>query len=69
MIIAYEQLKEQIGGNSPAEVAARLDRLGIKYLIGKQNRPFTTEFALNAAMGLTSTTFEQQEHQPVVEVG
>ncbi len=69
MIVTYEQLKDYVGGKNPADVVVRLERLGIKYLVGKQHRPFTTEVALNAAMGLTSPDSEQQDYRPLVEVG
>ena len=67
MILTYDQLREQVGGRTPADVAVRLRRLGVKYLTGKQGRPFTTEIALNAAMGITSSDSEP-DHTPVVEI-
>lgn len=52
MIIDYEQLKQQFGGSHPADVAARLERAGVRFILGKSGKPFTTETALNHSMGL-----------------
>ena len=70
MIIGYDQLQQQFGGSSPAEVAARLKKAGVRYIPGKNGRPFTTEFALNSAMGLTSYTPNSTELDPArIEIG
>ena len=68
MIISYQELREQIGGRSVEEVIVRLNQLGISYLIGKRGRPFTTEFALNKAMGIISTEISQEVSGPIVEI-
>jgi hypothetical protein len=69
-LVSYEQLQQHVGGASPADVCARLARANIRYITGPRGRPFTTEFALNAAMGLTSDTTTQEDHrQPEVEIG
>ena len=53
-IITFKQLQENFGGSSPADVVVRLEKMNVKFLIGKNNRPFTTEQALNYAMGIFS---------------
>lgn len=65
-IITYEQLKSTLGGNTPSEVIMRLEQSHIKWLPGKRGRPYTTVFALNAAMGLSSQP--EQEAEPKIEV-
>jgi len=52
MIVTYEKLKKEFGGSSGADVAVRLKNSGVKYFLGKQNRPFTTIEALNVALGI-----------------
>ena len=52
MIITFEQLQQSTGYNKPAEVANLLTRNNIKYLRGKNGRPFTTLDALNVALGI-----------------
>ncbi len=51
-IITYDELREQVGGSTPAEVAARARREGIPVLTGKRGRPFTTQRGLDHALGL-----------------
>lgn len=63
MLIDYKELKHQFGGTHPAEVAARLERANVPFILGKMGRPFTTETALNHAMGIT-----QQHQLPELEV-
>ncbi|MEZ5537591.1 MAG: hypothetical protein R3F02_18480 [Thiolinea sp.] len=53
MIVGYEELKKHFGGGTIAEVVINLKRNKVKYLIGKGNKPVTTEAAINAAMGIT----------------
>ncbi len=53
--VYYPDLKKLVGGTSIDDVCARLERQKIKYLIGPRGKPFTTLFAINSAMGLTST--------------
>jgi hypothetical protein len=70
MIVGYDQLQQQFGGSSPADLVVRLKKSGVRYLVGKNGRPFTTEFALNSAMGLTSYTPHNTELDPAqVEIG
>lgn len=64
MIIDYPTLQQLFGGSSAAEVAVRLQQAGVKFLNGKRGQPFTTETAINAAMGLKSPPIEPTE-QPV----
>lgn len=52
MIIEYEQLQQLFGGTHPAEVAARMERANVRYILGKNGRPFATEAALNHSMGV-----------------
>jgi len=68
MIICYDDLREHLGGRSVEDVIVRLNQLGVRYLIGKRGRPFTTEFALNKAMGLISTEISQEVARPTVEI-
>lgn len=68
MIVSYEQLKKQLGGASIDEVVVRLDKLDIRYLRGKRGCPFTTEFALNHAMGLVSSEHSEGPTQQHVEI-
>lgn len=44
----------------------RLEQSHIKWLPGKRGRPYTTIFALNAAMGLSSQP--EQDAEPKIEV-
>lgn len=53
LIISYEDLKEITGYDSPSKVANCLSRQGIKYLLGKHSKPWTTLGALELAMGAT----------------
>lgn len=64
--IHYLDLKKLVGGTSIDDVCARLDQQKIKYLIGPRGRPFTTMFAINTAMGLTSPG--QPDTTPDVEI-
>lgn len=64
--ISFEELKDRVGGETISDVTYRLDALGVRWLPGKRGRPFTTEFALNAAMGLSSITLESD--LPDIEV-
>lgn len=68
MIIPYHELQEQIGGRSVNEVIVRLNQLGIKYLVGKRGRPFTTEFALNKSMGIISNEMSRDLSRPTIEI-
>jgi hypothetical protein len=70
MIVGYDQLQQQFGGSSPAELVVRLKKSGVRYLIGKNGRPFTTEFALNSAMGLISYASNNMDIDPArIEIG
>lgn len=53
MVVGYEELKEITGFSTPSKVANCLSRQGIKYLEGKNSRPWTTLGALELAMGAT----------------
>ena len=52
MIVPYEKLKEYFGGSSAADLVVRLKKAKVSYILGKRGKPFTTETALNKAMGL-----------------
>lgn len=69
MIINYEQLKENFGGSSVAEVIMRLNMAEVKFLRGKRGRPFTTETALNQAMGLIERDLPLEEYRPDIQFG
>ncbi len=64
--VDFAELKRLVGGTSIDDVCARLDRQKIKYLIGPRGKPFTTLFAINSAMGLTSS--EHGSTPPDVEI-
>ncbi len=53
MIVGYDDLKKHFGGGTVAEVVLNLKKNKIPYLIGKGNKPVTTEVAINTAMGIT----------------
>ena len=67
MLVPFETLQDVFGGGSIEDVIIRLEKAQIKYIRGKRGKPFTTEFALNAAMGLTSTTM-MTDQPPSVEI-
>lgn len=69
MIINYEQLKEIFGGHSQADLIARLSLANVKFLRGKRGRPFTTETALNQAMGLIERDLPLEEYRPDIQFG
>ena len=73
MLISYEELKSYIGGQSRAEVAARLKRMGVRYLLRPDGRPITTLDAFNAAMRLRPRRADQvpnpEDDKPTIEVG
>jgi len=68
MIVSFDELKKHVGGSTVEDVIVRLERGGIKYLRGIRGRPFTTVFALNAAMGLHSTPHSMDDATPDVEI-
>ena len=74
MAVSYDQLKNLLGGSTIEDVVVRLDKLKVKYLKGKRGKPFTTEFALNHAMGLASHEegrqypIKSQIHEHEVEI-
>ena len=57
MVLGYEELTKITGYNTPSKVANCLSRQGIKYLEGKNSRPWTTLGALELAMGATLTHY------------
>lgn len=61
MIIDYPTLQQLFGGTNAADVAVRLQQAGVRFINGKRGQPFTTETAINAAMGLKSPTTELTE--------
>lgn len=66
MIIPYETLQTQVGGRTPAEVAARLAAAGIRCIRGKNGKPWTTIDAINAALGITDRPAKRE--QPEIEI-
>lgn len=68
MIISYKTLQEHFGGNSIAEVTVNLQKANVKFLLGKGLRPFTTETALNHAMGLIEGVESDVDRLPIVEI-
>ena len=70
-IIQYEDLKEVVGGRSPANVVVRLKKSNIQYKLGYHGRPFTTVDALNQSLGIISHgqhTLELEPSKPVAEI-
>ena len=57
--VHFEELKELVGGTSIDDVCIRLQQRGIKYVVGKRGKPFTTVHAINAAMGLNDNIHNQ----------
>ena len=71
MIIEYEQLQQQFGGSHPADVAARMERANVRFILGKGGRPFTTLSALNHSMGILidqSLPDKAPDQRPTVKV-
>ncbi|HPQ96198.1 MAG: DUF4224 domain-containing protein [Thiothrix sp.] len=56
MLIGYDELKRHFGGSSRADVAARLKKMGIRYLLRPDGRPVTTLDAVNAALKMRRRT-------------
>lgn len=52
-LLNFNELQEITGYKSPTKVAACLRNSGVKFLIGKYGRPFTTLGAIELAMGAT----------------
>lgn len=63
MIITCEQLKTATGCKTVTALENTLRSQGIKYLYGKKGAIFTTETAINAAMGLNY--HKHEEKQPI----
>ncbi len=56
MLISYDEIKNHIGGASRADVAARLKKMGVRYLLRPDGKPITTIDAFNAALRLRRPT-------------
>lgn len=67
MLVPFETLQDVFGGSSIEDVIVRLDQAQVKYIRGKRGKPFTTEFALNSAMGLLSN-HSLTDNRPTVEI-
>lgn len=68
MIIDYPTLQQLFGGTTAADVAVRLQQAGVRFINGKRGQPFTTETAINAAMGLKSPPIEPTEKPASSEI-
>lgn len=66
-IISFEELKKVTGLKTPTAVAVSLTKSGVHFFCGRGGRPWTTEAALNAALGLRSQTTEKQ-HKPKIDI-
>jgi len=61
MLVDFEQLKQLTQYDRPADVVRCLHRQGVKCLTGKDGRPFTSEAAINRALGLEAENKEEIE--------
>ena len=59
-VIPFERLQELTGLRQPAAIARRLKRQGVSVIYGKGG-VFTTEAALNAALGVAQNEEKQPE--------
>jgi len=66
-IVHYEELREIFGGQTIADLCARMEQREVRYILGKKGRPFTTTAAINAAMRLQPGPEPQVRQQ--VEIG
>lgn len=74
-VINQEELAEATGYTRPAEIAACLARQGVRYFSGKRGRIWTTQAALNHALGLpvepiaiiSRNIFEQDQKKRVLK--
>ena len=64
-LISFKDLSVITGIKDAAELSAALANQGVKFLRGKKGEPFTTLEAINAALGLTTTT---QPKKPTIEI-
>lgn len=61
MLIDFEQLKQMTKYDRAADVVRCLRLQGVKCLTGKDGKPFTSEAAINRALGLESEHKEEIE--------
>lgn len=64
-LITFEKLQEATKYETPEQIRAHLDKNGIKYWIGKYNRPYTFESCYT--LTLTEKSYYSST-QPVVEI-
>lgn len=71
-IISQEYLEQSTGYTKSADIALCLDKQGIKYFIGKRGRIWTTEEALNKALGVQAQPItylhEDKRKPPKIEL-
>ena len=58
---SFDDLKQLTGYTRPADVERCLKKQGVILLRGKDGKPFTTNDALNQAMGISPTATEKKE--------
>lgn len=61
--ISFDECKARFGGTTAAQVAAEMQGCQVKFLYGKNGKPFTTEAAINAAMGVDQAQNHTTEHR------
>lgn len=64
MLVNHETLQQLTGYSRPADIALCLDKQGVKYFIGSRGRVWTTQEALNAALGLPIQPIMQITAEP-----
>lgn len=66
MVVTYDDLQKVTGFNKPTEVATCLRNNGVKYMLGKHGRPWTTLGAMELAMGATAIHTEIEQAAPKI---
>ena len=59
-LLNHEQLQDATGYKCAADIAVCLRNQGIKFVIGKRGRIWTTKEAVNAAMGIGFDSFNKK---------
>ena len=60
-ILGFNDLQDITGYKSSSQVAASLRNSGVKFLLGKSGRPYTTLGAIELAMGATQVQKQLEE--------
>ena len=63
MQLTQEQLIALTGYKTPADIVLCLDNNKVRYFIGKRGRVWTTQEALNSALGLVHPILEEKKRQ------